>query len=248
MRIVCFPGGPKRPTHTDARNLGELVMLTEAAISVTNVRRWAARRIEETTLARAATRASGQGKPPAGSAVPPEVAEKAKTRQYEVSVVDEFVQLGAQSFAAHGTEAVWERPILTGRKGRPKAVDVALFNGGRSEESRLEFGEYTVKKLKDDAKKLASLPQDGELKITNYLILWRIREDTLTNKSVKAWLKTCEDDAAAASESGSFLVKVRLVSSQDLFVAESNKKRTIETAIFSVDITGKESQEEAGDV
>ncbi len=51
--------------------------------------------------------------------------------------------------------------MLTGAAGRPKAIDVALFNARRREETRLEFGEYTRPKLRDDAAKLAGLPQGG---------------------------------------------------------------------------------------
>ncbi len=48
MRFLRYAEGAGRPTHTMSRNLNELVMLTEAAISVTNVVRWAQERVAET--------------------------------------------------------------------------------------------------------------------------------------------------------------------------------------------------------
>lgn len=248
MRLIRYPGGPKRPTHTDQRNLGELVMLTEAAISVTNVRRWAQKRMEETAAARAVTKSKQHPKEPYyASVVPAAVSERAKARQYEVSVVDEFVQLGAQSFAAHGTEALWERPIIRRGSGRPKSIDVSLFNSKRGEESRLEFGDYSRSKLQKDAAKLANIRHFNGLKVTNYLILWRFQEVALTHASINAWRDLCINDARRASSARQD-VRARVVSGQDLFVAIEDSNRVLEVALFSVDVKGLAAQEDAGDI
>lgn len=239
MRVVKYRSGQGRATNTARRNLDELVMLTQAAITLTNVQRWAQRR----TLQIASER-SGEVE---ATVVPAAIRDAAKTKQYEVSVVDAFIQLGAQSFALHGSEAVWERPFLTGGRGRPVAVDVALFNAARSEESRLEFGEYSRRKLSDDSRKLARLPIDGGLRVTNYLILWRLGPGPL-NKTSNVWRDECVQAATAAAAEGEYDVQLRVASSQHVFVATPNADAVADVGLFSVHCTGADDVDEIDDL
>lgn len=82
MRQLRFQTGPGRPTKVAQGNLNELLMLTEAAVSVTNVQRWA----QEQVLKKAST----------GFDINDELRSlksRSKKLQYETSVVDEFLQL-----------------------------------------------------------------------------------------------------------------------------------------------------------
>ena len=180
MRIVSYRQGSGRPTQTARGNLNELVMLMEAAVALANVERW----VQESVSAAARAKA--------GSSILTDAIKNAGKRDsYEVSVVDGFMRLGAISFAAHGSEAVWERTFPTGKKGRPLSVDVCLFNGKRKEEARVEFGLYTLSKLRSDAKKLAidlSAPEPHD--VSNFVMLWRTRESGVTATD-KTWRDTC---------------------------------------------------------
>lgn len=212
-------------------------MLTEAAISLTNVQRWAQEYVLDVARIR-----SGVG----ASVAPPDARERAKVVQYEVSVVDQFVQLGAQSFALQGTEALWERTFPTGKRGRPPAVDVALFNARRREESRLEFGFYSRSKLRADAEKLgADLPITGDLIVTNYLLLWRMLAVPNRGRN-NSWRDECEEAALRASTS-TYTVGLRVWSRQDLFVPEPGRSRLLEVAILSVERRAHETATNAGE-
>ena len=237
MRVVNYRAGRGRATHTAKRNLDELVMLTQAAVTITNVERWA----QERTLEIAAERGGTYE-----SVVPPDVRVSAKRLQYEVSVVDEFLRLAAHSFALNGSEAVWERPFRTGVRGRPPTIDVALFNARRREESRIEFGYYSKAKLRDDARKLADLPVEGGLRVTNYLILWRLRSSPLYKNSVQ-WRDECLADAAEVSD-GRCSVELRVASSQHVFVAKPNDDGVVDVGLFSVHRPGAEEVDETEDL
>lgn len=143
------------------------------------------------------------------------------------------MRLGAVSFAAHGSEAVWERSFPTGKKGRPLSVDVCLFNAKRNEEARVEFGVYTLAKLRSDAKKLAvDLSAAEPHKVSNFVMLWRTREKGVVVTST-TWRDTCIRDAKAAS-TPTHEVKMEVASEQDMFVARSADRRKVQVALFSV--------------
>ncbi|WP_154793246.1 hypothetical protein [Occultella kanbiaonis] len=197
-------------------------MLMEAAVALANVERWV-----QASVASAAREKAGN------SILTDDVRHAGKKDSYEVSVVDGFMRLGAVSFAAHGSEAVWERTFPTGKQGRPLAVDVCLFNGKRAEEARIEFGLYTLTKLKNDARKLAvDLSDSEEHTVANFVMLWRTRESAV-RASDTTWRDQCHGDARKASTSA-YTVKVEVASEQDLFVAAGNDKRKVQVGLFSV--------------
>jgi hypothetical protein len=107
-------------------------MLMEAAVALANVERW----VQDSVATAARAKANA-------SILPDGVRNAGKRDSYEVTVVGGFMRLGAVSFAAHGSEAVWERTFPTGKKGRPLSIDVCLLNAKRDEEARVEFGVYT---------------------------------------------------------------------------------------------------------
>lgn len=222
MRIVAYRQGSGRPTGTARQNLNELVMLMEAAVALANVERWVQESVSTTARAKV------------GSSILTDAIKNAGKRDsYEVSVVDGFMRLGAVSFAAHGSEAVWERSFPTGKKGRPLSVDVCLFNAKRNEEARVEFGLYTLGKLRSDAAKLAielSTPEPHT--VTNFVMLWRTLEENVV-VSDKAWRNKCISDAAKAS-TPTYEVKMQVASEQDMFVAGSADKRKVQVGLFSV--------------
>ena len=113
------------------------------------------------------------------------------------------------------------------------SVDVCLFNAKRDEEARVEFGVYTLAKLKNDARKLAidlSAPENHS--VTNFAMLWRTRESGVV-ASDRSWRDSCLADAVTASNSR-YAVKMEVASEQDMFVAGSNSKRKVQVALFSV--------------
>lgn len=222
MRIVSYRKGSGRPTQVARGNLNELVMLMEAAVALANVERWVQESVSSAARAKA------------GSTILTDAIKSAGKRDsYEVSVVDGFMRLGAVSFAAHGSEAVWERSFPTGKKGRPLSVDVCLFNAKRNEEARVEFGVYTLTKLRGDAKKLAvDLSATEHHKVSNFVMLWRTREKGVVATST-TWRDTCILDAKAAS-APAYEVKMEVASEQDMFVAGSADRRKVQVALFSV--------------
>lgn len=226
MRIVSYRQGSGRPTQTARGNLNELVMLMEAAVALANVERW----VQESVSAAAREKA--------GTSILTDAIKNAGKRDsYEVSVVDGFMRLGAVSFAAHGSEAVWERSFPTGKKGRPLSVDVCLFNGRRKEEARVEFGLYTLGKLRSDSKKLALDLSAPELhRVSNFVMLWRTREAGVTATD-KGWRDTCIKDASSASTTA-YEVKMEVASEQDMFVAGSADRRKVQIGLFSVVASG----------
>jgi hypothetical protein len=197
-------------------------MLMEAAVAMANVERW----VQESVASAARRKAQA-------SILPADVLNSGKKDSYEVSVVDGFMRLGAVSFAAHGSEAVWERTFPTGNPGRPLAVDVCLFNARRTEEARIEFGLYTLAKLRSDAQKLgADLPNPSPPNVANFVVLWRTREQSVSGADT-GWRDTCIGDAVKAS-TASYTVKMEVASEQDMFVADSGGRRKVQVGLFSV--------------
>ncbi|MBM7331362.1 hypothetical protein JS562_51680 [Agrobacterium sp. S2] len=225
MRVVQYPK-KGRPASRIAKNLQELVMLTQAAISIANTERRVLDRVGNSIREKNKT-------------LLPSSVDSERTSAYEVTVVDLFYQLGQQSFAAHGSAPIWERPFKTGKRGRPKAVDVALFRHSHHEETRIEFGAYSKSKLKKDAKKLRDLTGSplipGISSVSNYAILWNERDTRLTAASVNQWTLNCEADAASAS-STSMVVTLEMTSSVDLFSEVASQYRVADVAIFSVTV------------
>jgi len=222
MRIVKYRQGSGRPTEAARGNLNELVMLMEAAVALASVERW----VQDSVSATARQKAGA-------TLLTEAISSAGKHDSYEVSVVDGFMRLGAVSFAAHGSEAVWERSFPTGKPGRPLSVDVCLFNAKRNEEARVEFGAYSPIKLRDDSKKLAvELPATTDHRVSNFVMLWRTRESGVVATSSE-WRDTCVRDARAVS-TAHYDVKMEVASEQDMFVAASAKRRKVQVALFSV--------------
>lgn len=205
-------------------------MLAQAAISIANTQR----RILDHVLARIQKDGNAH--------LPATLRSSKRHHSYEVTVVDQFYQLGQQSFAHHGSVAMWERPVhdaKSGRqeqRGRPSSVDISLFNAKKGEESRIEFGVYSKDKLKKDAKKLAALSEykvDKYPNISNYVILWDDRRTPLTKDKVVEWSKKCEKAAKDASTK-TYTVKLQLVSSADLFCEDTSQPRVSDVALFSI--------------
>jgi hypothetical protein len=197
-------------------------MMMEAAVAMANVERW----VQESVASAAREKAEA-------SILPAEILNSGKKDSYEVSVVDGFMRLGAVSFAAHGSEAVWERTFPTGKPGRPLAVDVCLFNAKRTEEARIEFGLYTLGKMRSDAHKLgAELPAGAPTRVANFIILWRTREQSVSGADTE-WRDTCISDAIKAS-TARYTVKMEVASEQDMFVADRGGRRKVQVGLFSV--------------
>lgn len=154
-----IPPIPRGRRSKDPR-ADEWADLLEGALESANVTRWVLER--------------GQTKGPTG------IGGTLRKHAFEVSVVDQFHRLAQSWFARADVAAVWERPFPTGKRGKPLAVDIALFNETKKIESRLEFGSYTKTKLRDDARKLADL-QDTSLagypKVENFVLLWEEHAD-----------------------------------------------------------------------
>lgn len=125
MRYVRYPNKGK-PNQLKSRNFDELLLITLAALSVSNTER----RLTEYFLDNEA------------SIKPIREKLKSKEESYEVSVVENFYKLGQANFALHGSIPIWERAI------QKKSIDISLFNIKNKEESRIEFGFYSKKKLK----------------------------------------------------------------------------------------------------
>jgi hypothetical protein len=222
VRIVSYRQGSGRGTKTAQGNLNELVMLMEAAVALANVERW----VQESVSATARSKAGS-------SILTDEIKSAGKQDSYEVSVVDGFMRLAAVSFATHGSEAVWERTFPTGKRGRPLSVDVCLFSAKRNEEARVEFGLYTLGKLREDARKLATdLAAPEPHKVTNFVMLWRTLEASVVATD-KTWRDKCILDAQKAS-GAPYVVKLEVASEQDMFVAGSADRRKVQVALFSV--------------
>ena len=213
MRIVRYPSRG-RPSPQVANELEELVMLTQAAISIVNT--------ERRVLDRDAP------------AVNASLQNHLRGAAYEVTVVDRFYQLAQRAFERRGVSAMWERPYLTGSRGRPLATDVSLFDSQGRTETRLEFGLYTRKKLKDDAEKLASLRatvEPGYPKVRNLLLLWVEKGDRLSQKRASDHLREMK---SAAGGMKTPTVEVRLIAGVDLFAETAGQHRVAYVGLFQV--------------
>jgi hypothetical protein len=148
--------------------------------------------------------------------------------------VDHFHRIARRQFERSGFRAVWERPFPTGKRGRPPAVDVALFAVANGAETRIELGLYSKTKLRDDATKLAALsPMPAFPDVTNLIALWDVRSDRLTQQQATAWMKTFRDHAAAISTSA-ITVAPLMASAVDLFSADPADTRYVVVGLFKV--------------
>jgi hypothetical protein len=194
--------------------LEELVMLTQASISIVNTER---RVLDRDAPALAAS-----------------LQNHLRGAAYEVTVVDRFYQLAQRAFERRGVSAMWERPYPTGNRGRPLATDVSLFDANGRTETRLEFGLYARKKLRDDAAKLASLGvtvEPGYPNIRNFLLLWTEKGDRLSEKRARNHLR---EMTAAAAAIKTPTVQMRLLSGVDLFAETVGQHRVAYVGLFEV--------------
>lgn len=159
-------------------------MLLQAAIEIANTERWALERGEQSA--------------------PAALAGMLRKTAYEVTVVDGFHRIARRYFERGGYRAVWERPFPMGGKGRPLAVDVALF-GADNTETRIELGIYSQTKLKSDAEKLHKLATEtlpNYPNVVSRLALWEIKSTKLTAKKATDAMNSFKSGAAAASTQG----------------------------------------------
>jgi len=201
----------------------ELIVLLQAAIEAANVERWA---LEH-----------GEARPPAG------LKGLLRTNAYEVTVVDAFHRLARRHLERHGYVGVWERPLLTGRRGRPKAIDVSLFHDATKKESRIELGLYTKSKLRDDARKLHR--EQGNPGLPGYeiefnlLAFWELKPAKTTALVIDDWMQTFINDAADVS-TADYTVQPLLASTMDLFAAETSGHRYAVVGLFEVRSTAQQ--------
>ncbi|PWD51222.1 hypothetical protein C8046_11730 [Serinibacter arcticus] len=197
-------------------------MITQVAIAGASIERWALAQVAKNQRLKLS------------SSVPADLRESAKKRQYEVAVVEAFLRLGAQSFAAHGSEALWERQFRTGQRGRPKSVDVALFNEKRMEEAWIEFGEFSSSKLRTDAAKLLALKPAQGYSAARFLILYDEHPKRVTGALAQEWVEA----TASAAESASTVemkVQLRVTAVMDSAIVESaSSEGSVRTAVFSI--------------
>jgi hypothetical protein len=215
MKLDAFPGRG-RPPKDIAQGLEELVMLTQAALSIVNTQR--------RVLDRDAMQLS------------PGLRASKRDASYEVTVVDQFYQLGQRHFERRGISAMWERPFRTGERGRPTAVDISLFYESEEREVRVEFGRYTKAKLKSDAKKLLALDAETEAGFTNiinYLVLWEERSSALTRGALRGQLERFRGHAENVSDHD-MLVELLMASSVDLFAERHDQHRVADIGLFRV--------------
>jgi hypothetical protein len=214
MRRVHRPSGRAPASRTQFQ---ELVVLVQAAIDIANVERWALGHSELS--------------PPAG------LKGLLRTNAYEVTVVDIFHRLARREFERSGYVAIWERPLLTGARGRPRTVDVSLFKENAKTESRVELGLYTRTKLKNDAKKL--FDESGTPGLPGYsidfnvLALWDIAAVKTTDELLKNWWRTFVADGKAASTKD-YRVRPLLGSIVDLFTPRAGANQYAAVGLFDV--------------
>ena len=213
-------------------------MITEAAIASLDLEPRQQGHVANSALDRALKRSSDSS---SISIVPAQVRDDAKDTLYETSAVRAFLRLGAQSFSAHKSEAIWERKVREGKekeRGAKPSIDVSLFNAGRMEETRIEFGIFKAKKLSDDSKKLFDLRERDAIegvKIKNFVILWKVDEEKPGNeKHHRAWRDECAQTAESSS-TDEFSVVMKVCSSQHLFSPAPNRHRSVRVAVFSVE-------------
>lgn len=192
-------------------------MLLQAAIEIANAERWALER----------------GEPPRPAAL----AGMLRTTAYEVTVVDAFHRIARRHFERGSFRSVWERPIRTGRQGRPYSIDVSLFRESDGTETRIELGLYTKAKLGEDADKLHRQSANGVLAdyptVINLLAFWEIKSTKLTHAEARDSMRRFKTDAGSVS-GGGLTVSALLASSVDLFVAETGDHRHATVGLFEL--------------
>jgi hypothetical protein len=201
------------------QELGDLVMLLQAAIEIANVERWALALGDE---------------PP-----PPNLQQKLRTSAYEVTVVDVLHRVGRRFFDQQGWRAVWERQFPTGKPGRPEAVDLSFFSAQEPVETRLELGLYTKAKLQADSQKLARLDEDkleGFETTANLLLLWKVVSERLTEQVTIDAIHEFKKDSQAVSADQAWTVTPLLASSIDLFSAGEGTARYATVGIFRLEV------------
>lgn len=201
--------------RTDHQRIGEWVYLLEGAIESANVTRWILER----------------GSVP----LPTELADHDRKHSYEVTVVDEFHRLAQRSFERQGVAAMWERPILTGSRGRPESVDISLFDKTRSTETRLEFGLFTASKVRTNSEKLVglggrTLPNYSTLE--NYILLW-VERTTKPNTDAELRANASVFTKAAVGVTGAKVAHL-LTSAVDLFSSKENEPRVATIGLFEM--------------
>jgi hypothetical protein len=226
MRLVRYrtPGQPP----ADAKELEELVMLTQAALTIANTER------------RVLDRDAPQGVP---ATVQSRLSDESNN-SYEVTVVDRFYTLSQRAFERRGQQALWERTFpkattVAERRGRRKSIDISLFDAHGKRETRLEFGFFTAAKVQQDAAKLHELARSTvpgyDKPPKNYLIHWLELADEKLTRAMDARKKTFADaaDAASATTSG-YKVDMRVASGVDVFSETKSKSRVTYVALFEV--------------
>lgn len=236
MRRVDYPKKPNRSRQDLAREAGEweeLLMLTQAALSVTNTER----------------RVLDRDRPESIAAI----SQDAQSRSaYEVTVVDRFYQLGQRAFERRHARAVWERSYPTGVPGRPSATDVCLFTSTQlmnddepMRETRLEFGTYNLGKLRSDAIKLHNLMSTVDPnypEVVNLLLLWEEVDTKMTADGLRSRVSKMHRHAGRVSLETTFgkhkpspaTVDLLMVSGVDLFAETEDGHRTAYVGLFKV--------------
>lgn len=193
----------------------EWAHLLEGALESANVTRWVLER--------------GQTVAPTG------LGGTLRKHAFEVSVVDQFHRLAQTWFARADVAAVWERPFPTGRRGKPLAVDIALFNETKKTEKRLEFGKYTKTKLRDDSLKLANLTGTTIMdypKVENFVLLWEEHADRSNSReNLETTSRAFSQDAAAITAAN---VRHRITTCVDLFATTASQAHTAVIGVFEV--------------
>lgn len=219
-----YPTRGRPPALTEA--LEELLVLTFGAVATTNVERWA--------LA-------------FGAATPPDIPGTMRRASYETDVVGSIHRLGQRYWERRGEAAVWERPFPRPGRGRPPAVDIALFNAVTQTETRVEFGlfsdsargEPTGAKLADDSAKLLELSSESHEDfphIANYVVLWhefRGPRTSMTTKRRNAMRTRCREFAASAS-TDDLTVDLLMLTGGHLFPDVDDEHHWIAVALFRV--------------
>jgi hypothetical protein len=169
--------------------------------------------------------------PPAG------LAGLLRSNAYEVTVVDIFHRIARREFERNNYVAIWERPLLKGAKGRPRTVDISLFDTEAKTEARVELGLYTKTKLRKDAKKLfdetgtPALP--GYSVEFNVLALWDVASAKTTDDMLKKWWRTFLADAKAASTKD-YRVRPLIASIVDLFTPRAGANQYAIVGLFDI--------------
>lgn len=209
-------------------------MLTQAALSITNTER----------------RVLDRDRPESIAAISQDTQSRSA---YEVTVVDRFYQLGQRAFERRHARAVWERSYPTGTRGRPSATDVCLFTSPdlkdddeQMRETRLEFGIYSLGKLREDAIKLHNLlgtTDSSYPEVINLLLLWEEVDTRMTGEGLRSRVSKMDVHARKVTTETTFgpkkcpspaTVDLLMVSGVDLFAETEGAHRTAYVGLFKV--------------